>query len=53
MAFTLHACDGGNGEEPLTYAEYVASLGGVITNDLPQRSNMETLLEKHHIKLFA
>ncbi len=26
---------------------------GVITNDLPQRSKIEALLEKHHIKLFA
>jgi len=26
---------------------------GVITNDLPQRSEVEALLEKHHIKLFA
>jgi len=26
---------------------------GVITNDLPQRMEIETLLEKYHIKLFA
>ena len=26
---------------------------GVITNDLPQRVEVEELLEKHHIKLFA
>ena len=26
---------------------------GVITNDLPQRGEIERLLEKHHIKLFA
>ena len=26
---------------------------GVITNDLPQRAEVESLLEKHHIKLFA
>jgi uncharacterized protein YuzE len=26
---------------------------GVITNDLPHRGEVERLLEKHHIKLFA
>jgi len=26
---------------------------GVITNDLPHRWEIERLLEKHHIKLFA
>ena len=26
---------------------------GVITNDLPQRAEIEHLLEKHNIKLFA
>jgi len=26
---------------------------GVITNDLPQRTNIEALLDKYHIKLFA
>lgn len=26
---------------------------GVITNDLPKRAQVESLLEKHHIKLFA
>ena len=26
---------------------------GVITNDLPKRGEVEQLLEKHHIKLFA
>ena len=26
---------------------------GVITNDLPQRSRIEALLDRHHIKLFA
>ena len=26
---------------------------GVITNDLPQRAEVEELLEKHHIKIFA
>jgi uncharacterized protein YuzE len=26
---------------------------GVITNDLPHRGEIERLLEKHHIKLFA
>lgn len=26
---------------------------GVITNDLPNRGEVERLLEKHHIKLFA
>jgi uncharacterized protein YuzE len=26
---------------------------GVITNDLPRRGEIERLLEKHHIKLFA
>jgi len=26
---------------------------GVITNDLPQRAEVEALLEKHHIKIFA
>jgi uncharacterized protein YuzE len=26
---------------------------GVITNDLPGRTQVESLLEKHHIKIFA
>lgn len=26
---------------------------GVITNDLPKRTQVESLLEKHHIKIFA
>ena len=26
---------------------------GVITNDLPQRAELESLLEKYHIKIFA
>jgi uncharacterized protein YuzE len=26
---------------------------GVIANDLPQRTAVEALLEKHHIKVFA
>jgi uncharacterized protein YuzE len=26
---------------------------GVITNDLPERTEVEALLEKHHIKIFA
>lgn len=33
--------------------ELLCVSGGVITDDLPYRAEIEKLLEKHHIKIFA
>jgi uncharacterized protein YuzE len=40
-------------DNTLVGIELLCVSDGVITNDLPQRSKIEALLEKHHIKLFA
>jgi uncharacterized protein YuzE len=33
--------------------ELLCVSAGVVTDDLPQRAEIEELLEKHHIRLFA
>ena len=33
--------------------ELLCVSGGVVTNDLPERTQVESLLEKRHIKTFA
>jgi uncharacterized protein YuzE len=48
LRYVDYACD----DTPIGI-ELLCVSEGVTTNDLPKRTQVESLLEKHHIKIFA